>query len=59
VAVFTGIITEVGKVISILPEFLTVSASQVLKGLALGDSISVNGACLTATAFDTTSFRWE
>jgi riboflavin synthase len=54
--VFTGIITEVGKVVSLLPESLTVRASQVLEGLALGDSIAVNGTCLTATAFDTTSF---
>jgi riboflavin synthase len=53
---FTGIVSEVGKIISILPETLTVSASQVLEGLELGDSIAVNGACLTVTSFTASSF---
>jgi riboflavin synthase len=53
---FTGIVTEVGRVTSIQPDKLTVSAAQVLKGLELGGSVAVNGACLTATTFDAASF---
>ena len=52
---FTGIVEEVGKVISLADAEvqdgsfrLTVGAAKVLDGLRLGDSVSVNGACLTA-----------
>lgn len=38
---------------------LTVSANAALAELALGDSIAVNGCCLTATAFDATSLRFD
>ena len=48
---FTGIIEEMGAVRTLRQEGgaarLTVSASAVLEGTALGDSISVNGVCLT------------
>jgi riboflavin synthase len=53
---FTGIIGEVGKVISLQSGKLAIAASQVVKGLELGGSVGVNGACLTATVFDNTSF---
>jgi riboflavin synthase len=53
---FTGIVTEVGHVLSTLPNKLIISASQVLKGLELGGSVAVNGACLTVTAFTADSF---
>lgn len=46
---FTGIIEEVGQVISITRNKLTVAAEKVLKGTVVGDSISVNGVCLTVT----------
>jgi len=37
---------------------LTVSeCSSILQDAALGDSISINGTCLTVTAFDETSFK--
>jgi riboflavin synthase len=35
---------------------LTIEANKVLEGIQLGDSISVNGVCLTAVAYDTHSF---
>jgi riboflavin synthase len=54
--VFTGIISEVGKVISVNSGKLSVSAEQVVKGLELGSSVAVNGACLTVISFDTSSF---
>jgi riboflavin synthase len=53
---FTGIVAEVGKVISLRPGKLVVGASQVLKGLELGGSVAVNGACLTVTEFNSHSF---
>jgi len=54
--VFTGIIEEVGRVISVQPIKLVIGASQVLKGMELGQSMAINGACLTITGFDATSF---
>lgn len=52
---FTGIIEETGRVESFTPAGeawkLVVSAKAVLDGVALGDSIAVNGCCLTVTRF--------
>ncbi|MBO20013.1 MAG: riboflavin synthase [Chloroflexi bacterium] len=53
---FTGIVEEVGKVAKISHNAMTVRASKVLEGLKLGDSIAVNGSCLTAVSFDGGSF---
>jgi riboflavin synthase len=53
---FTGIVSEVGKVVSLQPGKLTVGAVQVLKGLELGGSVAVNGACLTVTEFTLSTF---
>ena len=53
---FTGIVEEVGQVILKVPDKLTVRAQKVLEGLKLGDSIAVNGACLTITNLDKSSF---
>lgn len=53
---FTGIVEEVGAVKSISSGKLTVSASVVLEGTRLGDSIAVNGTCLTVSALESTSF---
>lgn len=36
---------------------MTFSASVVLEGTKLGDSIAVNGTCLTVTAFDAAGFK--
>jgi riboflavin synthase len=50
---FTGIVEEVGTVLSIDLESpqdgLTVRARRVLSDAKLGDSIAVNGTCLTVT----------
>jgi len=54
--VFTGIIEEVGKVISAPAGSLVIAASKALTGLEPGGSIAVNGACLTVTDFTTNSF---
>ena len=53
---FTGIVAEVGKVISLYPDKLIVGANLVLKNVELGGSIAVNGACLTVTSFSSNSF---
>ncbi|MEE8353566.1 MAG: riboflavin synthase [Dehalococcoidales bacterium] len=46
---FTGITEEIGKIVSSRPGRLAVAAERVLDGLELGDSINVNGVCLTVT----------
>jgi riboflavin synthase len=50
---FTGIVEELGAVESVEDQGdairLTVRASTVLEGTGLGDSIAVNGCCLTVT----------
>ncbi len=50
---FTGIIEETGVVSSVVPGAsagrLSISAKTVLEGTKLGDSIAVNGVCLTVT----------
>jgi riboflavin synthase len=57
---FTGIIEEIGTMRSISRQgqamILGVQAKRILTDIHLGDSISVNGVCLTVIAFDTTSF---
>jgi riboflavin synthase len=54
--VFTGIVEEVGVVAKISDNGMTVRATKVTEDLKLGDSIAVNGACLTAVRFDRTEF---
>jgi riboflavin synthase len=53
---FTGIIEEVGSIVSVSGGKLTVRAKEALKGLQIGASIAANGICLTVTAFDEKSF---
>jgi len=53
---FTGIIEEIGTVKSLKPGRLEVSAKKVLEDVRLGDSIAVNGVCLTVTSFTGNSF---
>jgi riboflavin synthase len=53
---FTGIIEEVGKVRAANHHRLTIAAARVLKDTALGDSIAINGACLTVSGMDAGSF---
>lgn len=50
---FTGIIVELGKVVSLEKKTdmasLTISAPVISKETNIGDSISINGVCLTVT----------
>ena len=53
---FTGIVEEVGSVVSITNNGMTVRGEKVMSDLKIGDSISVNGACLTAVSLNGTEF---
>ena len=53
---FTGIVAEIGTVKSLQAGRLTITVGAVLKDTKLGDSINVNGACLTVTAISDNTF---
>lgn len=57
---FTGLITEVGTITSIThgdeSAVVVIKAPATVAGVALGDSIAVNGVCLTATAITENTF---
>ena len=52
---FTGIVEEMGTVVSFTEQAsawrLVLEAAVVTEGLQLGDSVAVNGCCLTVVAF--------
>ena len=56
---FTGIVEEVGVVAGLRDGWLRVQASQVMDGLKLGDSIAVDGTCLTVVARNDAEFSVE
>lgn len=57
---FTGIVEEIGEIVSIheTPEHYSfkIQAHEILKDVSLGDSIAINGVCLTVTSFTPTFF---
>ena len=57
---FTGIVEEVGTLQALQKgahsAALTIRAEKILSDLHVGDSIAVNGVCLTATAFTPENF---
>jgi riboflavin synthase len=53
---FTGIIEEVGTVKAVRPGQISISATKVLEGTKLGDSLAVNGTCLTVSTLDANYF---
>jgi riboflavin synthase len=53
---FTGIIEELGKVISTRDGKLTIGAREVLAETQAGSSMAVNGVCLTVTRLTPDSF---
>lgn len=60
-AMFTGIVEEMGKVreLRTVDEVgfeMTIEANAVLEDVKMGDSIAVNGVCLTVTWFDSHAF---
>ena len=57
---FTGIVEELGTITNMQQSGeamkLTIHANKILSDVHLGDSIAVNGICLTVTSFTSTSF---
>ena len=57
---FTGLIAELGAVTGIhkgeSSAIFTIEAPQLISEIALGDSVAVNGVCLTATSISGTAF---
>ena len=53
---FTGIVEEVGRVRSVGNGCIEIAAAKVTEGTAVGDSIAVNGVCLTVVAFTRDGF---
>jgi riboflavin synthase len=60
---FTGIVEETGSVLAFEPKAaawsLTIGARATLADIAIGDSIAVNGCCLTVTQFDLASMQFD
>jgi riboflavin synthase len=58
--VFTGLVSELGSITTITrgesSAVFTIKAPQSVAGLTVGDSIAVNGVCLTATSLTADSF---
>ena len=57
---FTGLVSELGSITTITrgesSAVFTIKVPQSVAGLAVGDSIAVNGVCLTATSLTAESF---
>ena len=62
---FTGIIEDIGRIESIetinkhAGLLLTIASRKIVSDVNLGDSISVNGICLTVTNYADTNFQVE
>lgn len=60
---FTGIIEEVGTLVAIergeTSATLTIAGERVSEGVRLGDSIAVNGTCLTVVGIAGTHLRFD
>ena len=57
---FTGLIAELGSITAIKKSetsaVFTINAPGLISDISLGDSVAVNGVCLTATAIEGTAF---
>jgi riboflavin synthase len=60
---FTGLVQELGEVRAVTPDGpgvrLTIEAAVLPQGTAIGDSIAINGCCLTAVAVADKAFSFE
>jgi len=57
--VFTGLVREVGTVASMEGGRLTIQAPATAQGVQLGDSIAIDGVCLTVVACDDSSLAFD
>ena len=57
---FTGLVEEMGKIVNISKKAtglgITIKGDKVVEKIKIGDSIAVNGVCLTVTEFSGNSF---
>jgi len=57
---FTGLIAELGSITAIKKSdtsaVFTINAPALISEISVGDSVAVNGVCLTATSIDGTTF---
>ena len=53
---FSGIVQEVGKVIKMVGENLTIESDFICKNSEVSESICVSGACLTITSIENNKF---
>lgn len=54
---FTGIVEEIGKIQKITSNRILVECNKVLESTKIGDSIALNGVCLTVINLNTNSFE--
>ncbi|WP_423363253.1 riboflavin synthase [Mycoplasma sp. P36-A1] len=58
---FTGIVEEMGNIKSVIKGnniySLEIEAKIIIKDMEVGDSVAVNGICLTVTSFNNYSFK--
>lgn len=56
---FTGIVEEIGSIKENVKNWLAISADKVIESMKVGDSIAVNGVCLTVINKHTQDFSVE
>ena len=60
---FTGLVEEIGRVLSLKKSFqsavLKVGCQKITEDMKIGDSISVNGVCLTVVSFGKDSVTFD
>ena len=61
---FTGIITAIGEITQVVPKgdgfhLLVSTPANYLDDVVIGDSIAIQGACMTVTAFDQNQFECD
>lgn len=60
---FTGLVQATGTITAVIPgessAQITISAPTIAQEISRGDSVSVNGTCLTVTDFDKSEFKLD
>lgn len=60
---FTGLVETVGKVVAVTNDgticTLVIEAEEIVKGVAVSDSVAVNGCCLTVVAKSATTLSFQ
>ncbi|MBZ4684135.1 MAG: riboflavin synthase [Fusobacteriaceae bacterium] len=61
ISIFTGLVEEKGKILSLVKSStgykIKILAKKILENVKIGDSIAVNGVCLTVTKFSSNEFE--